>query len=79
MILDVKLTILIWSIILGHIFVQMLCLIICEPSTTSSFDLQNELETVGTEGSENVGRSVGRSEGKRTLKQVNYINNIYQF
>ena len=79
MILDVKLTILIWSIILGHIFVQMLCLIICESSTTSSFDLQNELETVGTEGSENVGRSVGCREGKRTLKQVNYINNIYQF
>ena len=79
MILDVKLAILIWSIILGHIFVQMFCLIICESSTTSSFDLQNELETVGTEGSENVGRSVGRREGKRTLKQVNYINNIYQF
>ena len=57
----------------------MLCCIICESSTTSSFDLQNESETEGTEGSENavlsengnVERSISRREGKRTLKQVN--------
>ena len=65
----------------------MLCCIICESSTTSSFDLQNESETVGTEGSENavlsengnVERSIGRREGKMTLKRVNYFDNMYQF
>ena len=56
----------------------MLSWISCEPSI--SFDLQNESETVGTEGSENavlsenrnVERSISRRERKRTLKQVMY-------
>ena len=42
---------------------------------------------MGTEGSENavlsengnVERSIGRREGKMTLKRVNYFDNMYQF